>query len=75
MHTYKMFEPYAAVDKPLCIIEYDDNGNPFCAYKGFYRPGQGCFKLYPVAGNFVNQKEEVKLVRDTQVIKAQIKKN
>lgn len=46
-HTYKMYEKAAVENKPLKIVEYDDNGNPFCYYKGFYRPRSGCFKLYP----------------------------
>ena len=68
-HTYKMFEKAAVVNKPLKIVEYDEHGNRFCSYKGFYRPYNNTFKLYPVAGSFANREERVKVVSDRDVIR------
>ncbi len=66
-HTYKMYEKAAVENKPLRIVEYDENGNPFCYYKGFYRAHSRSFKLYPTVGAFANREERIKTVSDLNV--------
>lgn len=66
-HTYKMYEKSAVENKPLKIVEYDENGNPFCYYKGFYRSRSQSFKLYPTVGAFANREERIKTISDRLV--------
>lgn len=68
-HTFKMFAPIAVENKALPIVEYDENGNPWCYYKGFYRARRQEFKLYPTAGSLPNREERIKTVNDRLVVK------
>ena len=70
MHVYLMYAPYAAENKPLRIVEYDENRNPYCEYKGYYRARSQTFVLYPVSGKFVNREERKKTVSDSIVYQA-----
>jgi hypothetical protein len=70
MNTYKVFADALQEGEKYRVIEYDDSGNPYAAYDGYFNAKKFLFTLYPSKSTFVQRDTRKKVVSAALVRKS-----